>query len=408
LSPKTGDFFFRLDNPNITNKYYKYSDNTALTRAVCESLIKSKGLNMANLAEKLVETFTNDTKDDKISNRKYGSDNIILLEQLKVHQILHHLDEKCLKPSFNFIFGTGSLGNEAAMRVAPIALYTCNKSENEMIITAILATSITHSHYLSLVGCILQCFVIRSAYLFRKDDKTNNFAQFLDTIILFMKHVENNLLNIIQEAIEGKLKDVCKDMKFYLYWLEKRIERDTNFIEKHAYSNRLEKLKDLLNECQNGALTSLEEFHKNYAKCDVTALESIPVALFAFLVANDPKCENEVNSKLNTKNSFRKTAYGVKAKNFKLHNSVYDNFDRTIIYAITLGGDTNTIASMAGAIVGAFYGPIKLSESRKYYKYCEDSNAICETGNQLFKLTNCGVNTSNVQENKGGQKRKLS
>ena len=178
------------------------------------------------------------------------------------------------------------------------------------------------------------------------------------------------------------------------------------FFDKHAYSNRLEKLKDLFHECQNGALISLEEFHKSYAKCDATALESIPVALFAFLVANDPKCENEINSKLNTKNSFKKT--GAKVKNFKLHNSVYDNFDRTIIYAITLGGDTDTIASMAGAIAGAFYGPIKLSESRKYYKYCEETNAICETGNRLYKLTFCGINTINSQENKGGQKRKLS
>ncbi len=31
-------------------------------------------------------------------------------------------------------------------------------------------------------------------------------------------------------------------------------------------------------------------------------------------------------------------------------------FERTIIYAVSLGGDTDTIASMAGAIAGAYYG----------------------------------------------------
>ena len=31
-------------------------------------------------------------------------------------------------------------------------------------------------------------------------------------------------------------------------------------------------------------------------------------------------------------------------------------FERTIIFAVTLGGDTDTIATMAGAMAGAYYG----------------------------------------------------
>ena len=34
----------------------------------------------------------------------------------------------------------------------------------------------------------------------------------------------------------------------------------------------------------------------------------------------------------------------------------YTAFARTIIYAVSLGGDTDTIATMAGAIAGAYYG----------------------------------------------------
>jgi len=34
----------------------------------------------------------------------------------------------------------------------------------------------------------------------------------------------------------------------------------------------------------------------------------------------------------------------------------FNEFQRTVIYAVSLGGDTDTIASMAGAIAGAFYG----------------------------------------------------
>ena len=32
------------------------------------------------------------------------------------------------------------------------------------------------------------------------------------------------------------------------------------------------------------------------------------------------------------------------------------DYERIVIFAISLGGDTDTIASMAGAIAGAYYG----------------------------------------------------
>lgn len=38
-------------------------------------------------------------------------------------------------------------------------------------------------------------------------------------------------------------------------------------------------------------------------------------------------------------------------------------FRRTIQYAISLGGDTDTIASMAGAIAGAYYGIDSINEN---------------------------------------------
>ena len=36
--------------------------------------------------------------------------------------------------------------------------------------------------------------------------------------------------------------------------------------------------------------------------------------------------------------------------------SEFNKVQQTIFYAISLGGDTDTIATMAGAIAGAFYG----------------------------------------------------
>ena len=47
-----------------------------------------------------------------------------------------------------------------------------------------------------------------------------------------------------------------------------------------------------------------------------------------------------------------------------------DSFRKTIELAISLGGDTDTIASMAGAIAGAYWGVDNIPESWQ---------AVCET-----------------------------
>lgn len=40
-----------------------------------------------------------------------------------------------------------------------------------------------------------------------------------------------------------------------------------------------------------------------------------------------------------------------------------DNFSKSVIYAASLGGDTDTIASMTGAIAGAYYGVESIPKS---------------------------------------------
>ena len=102
------------------------------------------------------------------------------------------------------------------------------------------------------------------------------------------------------------------------------------------------------------------------------------MGLFAFIVASDPKCSNEVNYKLNSKDAFKE----------------YNPIERVIFYAISFGGETQKIASMAGSIAGAFF-------SRKEFpKYlidmCESSKDVQTYAQKIFDL-----NFSNFQnENK--------
>jgi poly(ADP-ribose) glycohydrolase ARH3 len=58
---------------------------------------------------------------------------------------------------------------------------------------------------------------------------------------------------------------------------------------------------------------------------------------------------------------------------------------RTLQYAISLGGDTDTIASMAGALAGAYLGGDAINES--VLQHCEASNEMSELGLQLHQMS---------------------
>jgi poly(ADP-ribose) glycohydrolase ARH3 len=60
-------------------------------------------------------------------------------------------------------------------------------------------------------------------------------------------------------------------------------------------------------------------------------------------------------------------------------------FRRTIQYAISLGGDTDTIANMAGAIAGAYYGYGTISENIQ--KHCEATEQFIANADKLHEIT---------------------
>lgn len=59
-------------------------------------------------------------------------------------------------------------------------------------------------------------------------------------------------------------------------------------------------------------------------------------------------------------------------------------FRRTLEYSISLGGDTDTIASMALALSGAYYGDSIIPEN--LIKHCEGSDEVLSLADQLYKV----------------------
>ena len=62
----------------------------------------------------------------------------------------------------------------------------------------------------------------------------------------------------------------------------------------------------------------------------------------------------------------------------------FNAFERTILYAITLDGDTDTIASMAGAIAGAYYGMDVIP--KPWIAACEGSEDAVKLADGLYDI----------------------
>jgi poly(ADP-ribose) glycohydrolase ARH3 len=89
------------------------------------------------------------------------------------------------------------------------------------------------------------------------------------------------------------------------------------------------------------------------------AIDSVPTALYAFLVSVKTETLPEIT---------------VRIKSPVL---------RTIFYAISLGGDSDTIASMAGAIAGAYWGHGHIPQ--EILRVCEGSKETLKLADDLYE-----------------------
>lgn len=122
----------------------------------------------------------------------------------------------------------------------------------------------------------------------------------------------------------------------------------------HSYTNKLKLIKE---EMDNLAVAGKEISQARIVELlgnDVSAINSVPLAIYSFL-------------------------RGI--SKFVDRYQIEDEFTRTLHWAISCGGDTDTIASMACGLCGAYLGIEKIPDS--YYKKCESWEEIISLADQL-------------------------
>ena len=230
----------------------RYTDDTAMTIGVAESLIEHSEFHYWHMTGRLMRLHESEPW------RRYGS------TVTRVFRTMRHGKQGFGMLDRDF-FPEGSWGNGAAMRVAPVGLLFHDDPRTLRDI-AYHCASITHSNELALEGAILQACAVALAVL--ADPKDINTTEYLAALRMITQ----------SPRFQEKLKTIV------------RLLRDG--CEK----------QEVIDQLGNGA----------------GAIDSVPTAIYAFLANRD--------------------------------------FKSAVLYAVSLGGDADTIGSMTGAIAGACSG----------------------------------------------------
>ncbi|MEM2780953.1 MAG: ADP-ribosylglycohydrolase family protein [Candidatus Bathyarchaeia archaeon] len=133
-----------------SGKFYgRWTDDTHMMIGVAESLIANKGFNGEHMAQTFIRNYELEPW------RGYASGPPLVFKWIKAGVPWNEAAKKLFG-------GTGSYGNGAAMRVAPVGLLYYDDFE-KLRIVAYAQSIITHAHELGVEGAVLQAFAVALA-----------------------------------------------------------------------------------------------------------------------------------------------------------------------------------------------------------------------------------------------------
>ncbi|XP_057199845.1 ADP-ribosylhydrolase ARH3 [Triplophysa rosa] len=222
--------------------------------------------------------------------------------------------------------GRGSFGNGGAMRAAPFALAFRHTADVREF--SRLGATLTHSCSLGYNGAILQALAVHLSLQGALAVPSN----FIDRLISEMEQLEKDkTAQLDAKALNLSELPYCT-----------RLQRVKELMERNSVS-----IEEVISELGNG----------------IAALQSVPTAIFCVLHCLEPR------------------------EGLPEH---FGGLEMTIAYSLALGGDTDTIACMAGAIAGAHYGIESIPQS--WQKSCEGVEEADVLAKRLYSLytTQCG------------------
>ncbi|KAK3597729.1 hypothetical protein CHS0354_006080 [Potamilus streckersoni] len=305
-----------------------------MARSVAASLIEQNGLNAKDMARRFSEEYF------KEPWRGYGGNICLNFHALKESDYSDPFGPAKLQ-----FDGQGSYGNGGAMRIAPAALFACRKQMDFKKLRELVEpiTQLTHTHPQAVQGALLESLAVDLALKTESLDPD----QFIDYLCDKMKILEDKA---ISKKKRGADKKDSKDAKRAR---KKTDDEDAEMKNQLSYCEKLEKIRIYVKQKTQPDTKEINEV----LGTDISALNSVPAAVYAFLRAT-------------------KKLKGIQDRN---------PFEKTIIYAISLGGDTDTIASMAGAIAGAYYGIEDVPKS--WQEACEGVEDALHYATQLHELS---------------------
>ncbi|XP_008058161.1 poly(ADP-ribose) glycohydrolase ARH3 [Carlito syrichta] len=186
-----------------------------------------------------------------------------------------------------------------------------------------LSAQLTHASSLGYNGAILQALAVHLAL-----QGESSSEHFLEQLLDHMEELEGDAQSVSDARELG--------------------------MEERPYSSRLKKIGELLDQDSVTREEVVSELGNGIA-----AFESVPTAIYCFLRCMEPDPEIP---------------------------TAFNSLQRTLIYSISLGGDTDTIATMAGAIAGAYYGMDQVPES--WQQSCEgyeETDVLAQSLHRVFQ-----------------------
>ncbi|KAK7109563.1 hypothetical protein V1264_013587 [Littorina saxatilis] len=302
-----------------------FTDDTAMARSIAASLIEHKDVNVRDIGARFAKEF------EKEPSRGYGGSVITVLRALADQDL-----EDVFQPAREQFDGSGSYGNGGGMRIAPLGLFCHQLPLQELKEKTVSVTKLTHTHPYAIVGTLLESYAVHLAL-------SLDNSKPLDT---------DNFLGQLLERLRPTEKEIY-DQRRQMKSKEKNSgdESEEEGIEGLPYCNKVELIRDFLKR----DVDSKEVRKKLGTK--VTALDSIPTAVYCFL------------------RGASQSIPGTEERG---------PVEQTIIYAISLGGDTDTVATMAAAISGAFYGLESVPQA--WQESCEGVRDALLFGEKLTEI----------------------